>query len=409
MKFLKKNLYSIVWIAFLFIGLSIAGIFTPMPSLIIRNVERTFVSPPLATAITTAKNLTVGAAITSFRPLVVSGGATPYNYSVSSGTLPSGLVLDTKNGIVTGSPKAIYPTANVVFSVYDANNRVAETSSKVSFTVNAAPTAKADTTVRRLTQVTAKAVTKGHHLTMKASKKSSRSLIAHVAKISSTDIPLTASLNEKVNGKDVNNSAPSTESDIAVNAAMTAKANTTAQSLTVGSAMTITPLIASGGSGLYVYSISSGKLPDGIVFNTKSGTVSGTPTIAQESTDVVFSVNDEKNPNVFSTAKVSFKVSIPALVTSSGTVLAEKSITNDTVTMPADAATGTNDVKVITTTEAVNTPVTSTTSLPTSYQWLTEGTTSIFVCSGTIQSSADLVISETITATGMPIIVYTTK
>lgn len=87
-----------------------------------------------ATATTTAQSLTVGTAMASFSPLTPSGGATPYTYSYT-GTLPAGLSFSTTTGAVTGTPTAAYVTANLVFSVKDANNVVASTTSTVSFTV----------------------------------------------------------------------------------------------------------------------------------------------------------------------------------------------------------------------------------------------------------------------------------
>ena len=82
-----------------------------------------------ATATTTAQSLTVGTAMASFSPLTPSGGATPYTYSITSGTLPAGLSLNASTGAVTGTPIALYIAANVVFSVQDANSVVASTTS----------------------------------------------------------------------------------------------------------------------------------------------------------------------------------------------------------------------------------------------------------------------------------------
>jgi hypothetical protein len=91
--------------------------------------------PPIsATANTTAQSLTVGTPMTSFSPLTASGGATPYTYS-HTGTLPAGLSFDTATGVVSGTPTAAYSTANLVFSVTDANHVTASTTSTVSFTV----------------------------------------------------------------------------------------------------------------------------------------------------------------------------------------------------------------------------------------------------------------------------------
>ncbi len=92
-----------------------------------------------ATANTTAQSLTVGTAMTSFSPLSASGGDAPYTYSITSGTLPTGLSLNTTTGAVTGTPSVSYTAANVAFSVKDAYNVVASTTSTVGFTVAALP------------------------------------------------------------------------------------------------------------------------------------------------------------------------------------------------------------------------------------------------------------------------------
>jgi uncharacterized membrane protein YgdD (TMEM256/DUF423 family) len=88
-----------------------------------------------ATATTTAQSLTVGTTMASFSPLTPSGGTAPYSYIVKSGTLPSGLVLDSVTGAVTGTPAAAQAAARVTFAVVDANLAEASTTSTVIFTV----------------------------------------------------------------------------------------------------------------------------------------------------------------------------------------------------------------------------------------------------------------------------------
>lgn len=90
-----------------------------------------------ATADPTAQDLIVGTPMDSFSPLLASGGTPPYSYSYT-GTLPAGLSFDTGTGAVTGTPTASYASADLVFSVKDANNVVASTTSTVSFTVSVA-------------------------------------------------------------------------------------------------------------------------------------------------------------------------------------------------------------------------------------------------------------------------------
>jgi 6-phosphogluconolactonase (cycloisomerase 2 family) len=87
-----------------------------------------------ASANNTAQNLAVGVAATNFSPLTASGGTTPYSYS-HTGTLPTGLSLNPTTGVVSGTPTEAYATASIIFSVKDANNVVASTTSSVSYTV----------------------------------------------------------------------------------------------------------------------------------------------------------------------------------------------------------------------------------------------------------------------------------
>lgn len=106
------------------------------------------VAPFVATAgATTALFLAQNQAISNFNPFSsVTGGYTPYVYSVSSGTLPTGVTLNSSTGLVSGTPTATYATANVTFIVTDAQGTQASTTKTVSFTVNAALSATAGAT-----------------------------------------------------------------------------------------------------------------------------------------------------------------------------------------------------------------------------------------------------------------------
>ena len=89
----------------------------------------------IATAYT--EKLGTGTAITSFSPLTVSGGVTPYTYSYT-GTLASGLSFSTSTGVISGTPtQANLTVDSIVVSVKDANNVAAKTTSTVTVeTVN---------------------------------------------------------------------------------------------------------------------------------------------------------------------------------------------------------------------------------------------------------------------------------
>jgi hypothetical protein len=94
---------------------------------------------PTATAIPTAQNLIVGVPLQGYYPLRAVGGYPPYSYSITSGTLPSGITY--ASGVVAGTALANYATAAIVFAVQDASAVVPATSgsssstSTVNFTV----------------------------------------------------------------------------------------------------------------------------------------------------------------------------------------------------------------------------------------------------------------------------------
>ena len=91
-------------------------------------------------------------------------------------------------------------------------------------------------------------------------------------------------------------------------AAITATANTAAQSLTVNTAMaSFSPLAASGGATPYTYS-TTGTLPAGLSLNAGTGAVTGTPTSSYAAANLVFSVKDANNVVASTNSTVSFTV-----------------------------------------------------------------------------------------------------
>ncbi len=299
--------------------------------------------PITATANTTAQDLTVGMAMSSFSPLTPSGGATPYTYSVTSGTLPAGLNLNTSSGTVTGTPTATYSTANIIFSVKDANNVVAGTTSTVSFSVAAAAvpiTATTTTTAQNLTVGTAMSsfspLTPSGGVTPYTFSITSGTLPAGLSldpsngEVTGTPTATYAVANVVFSVKDANNAVASTTSTVsfsvaAAPVAITATASTTAQSLTVGTTMTsFSPLTPSGGVTPYTFSIASGTLPAGLNLDHSSGVVTGTPTATYAAANVVFSVKDVNNVVAGTTSTVSFSVvAAPVPITATATTTAQ--------------------------------------------------------------------------------------
>src|SRR5487761_2690148 len=273
-----------------------------------------------ATATTTAQSLTAGTAMTSFIPLAGTGGTKPYTYSYA-GTLPAGLSFSASTGAVTGTPTAVYSTANIVFSVQDAKGVVANTTSTVSFTVG-----DASPTITATANTTAQSLTNGAMMTSFSPLTTSGGAAPYTYSITSGTLPAGLSLNASTGAatgtptavypaanvifsvKDAYNAVASTTSTVSVAVgAISATANTAAQSLTVGTAMaSFSPLTASGGTAPYTYSITSGTLPTGLSFSTSLGTVTGIPALSSAAANVVFSVQDANNVVASTTSSVSF-------------------------------------------------------------------------------------------------------
>ena len=61
------------------------------------------------------------------------GGTTPYTYSLTSGTLPLGLTVNSSSGLVSGTPLGVVLSSSLVLQVTDKYGRTAQLA---SFSIN---------------------------------------------------------------------------------------------------------------------------------------------------------------------------------------------------------------------------------------------------------------------------------
>src|SRR5207302_6466795 len=88
----------------------------------IQSVSLTITITPAALTITTT-SLPNGQVNTAYSTtLAATGGTTPYTWSLTSGTLPSGLTLNATSGAITGTPTIAVSGTPLTFKVTDSSN-----------------------------------------------------------------------------------------------------------------------------------------------------------------------------------------------------------------------------------------------------------------------------------------------
>ncbi len=237
--------------------------------------------------------------------LAASGGIPPYTWTLTSGTLPSGLTLNSATGQLSGTPTAAAIGISLTFEATDSSSP-AETST-ANLTLTIAPIT--------LTIITATLpngqVGTPYSATLQASGGSppytwtlfSGVLPAGLALNSSagqiSGIPTAAANATVLTFKATDSSSPAETST--VNLTLTiAPAALTITSATlpggqVGTAYSAM-LAASGGTTPYTWALVSGTLPAGLALNGLTGQLSGTPTAAANAVALTFKATDSSSP-----------------------------------------------------------------------------------------------------------------
>jgi CARDB/Putative Ig domain len=109
----------------------------------------TVASPALSISTVSLSGGTVSTAYS--QTLTAVGGAAPYTWSISSGTLPTGLTLNASTGIISGTPSK---AATSTFTVKNTDSKKATTTKSLSITVAAAKPDLVITTVSGPTAIT---------------------------------------------------------------------------------------------------------------------------------------------------------------------------------------------------------------------------------------------------------------
>ena len=238
---------------------------------------------------------TVGTAYSA--TLQASGGTAPYKWSLKSGGLPTGISLSV-DGTLSGTPSAVGTADSLVFQVTDAGNNSAS-SSNLSLKVNpeAPPVVQTATLqdgnvgVGYSTTLTATGGTKPYTWSVTGTLPAGLVLDKNTGTITGTPTASGTSGSLVFGVTDFYNT-------VGVSANLSVKIDSLVQvttaSLPSGTQGTayMSSLAATGGSGVYTWSLKSGTLPAGLSLNPSTGEISGTPTTASIFNGLVFQATD---------------------------------------------------------------------------------------------------------------------
>jgi titin len=224
----------------------------------------------------------------------VSGGAAPYTWSVSAGTLPAGLILNPSTGAVTGTPTSSGPAS---FTLKVTDSATGTATQAESFTISAEPSftspALPGGEVGAVYDFTP-AVTGGNgSLTWSVT---GGTLPAGLTLDTSTGAvigtPTTSGIADfdLVATDSLGGSTVQTESvTIAGPPGITSPVFEGGE---VGVNYGVTPVV-SGGTGPFTWSVTDGSLPTGLTLDPTTGELSGTPSVGGESSFTLAAIDSE--------------------------------------------------------------------------------------------------------------------
>ncbi len=275
------------------------------------------VSPPPAITTTSLPAATAGVAYTT--TLSLSGGTSPFKWTITSGTLPAGLALSPTNGVIAGTATAA-GSQSLTFQVTDAAGNSA--SQKITLTVNPPPPpsvttvslAGAELGVAYSQTLAASGGVPPYTWSLTSGSLPAGLTLSSAGVISGTPSGTTGTSNFAVTVTDSQTPTPASGSANLSITVTVAPLSVTTTSLLGGviSAAYSQTLQANGGYPPYTWSISAGTLPANLTLNATTGAITGTPSATGTST---FTVKVTDSTQASATAPLSITISTALAIT----------------------------------------------------------------------------------------------
>ncbi|MFS8383687.1 autotransporter domain-containing protein [Xanthomonas campestris] len=247
-----------------------------------------------------------------------TGGIPPYTYAVTAGALPAGITLNGSSGALTGTPGSVGSFAFSVTATDSTSGTPSQGTRGYTLNIAAPPIVVAPSTLPAATRGTA------YSQTLSASggtapytyALASGALPAGLTLASNGTLSGTAtvegSFNFTVTATDANSFTASQAYAVTVAGPNLALPASSLPAGTAGQAYAATIAPATGGTGPYSYALSAGVLPNGVVLDTATGGLSGTPTLSG-TFNFTLTVSDS-TPSPAAQASRSYTLSIAAPV-----------------------------------------------------------------------------------------------
>jgi hypothetical protein len=236
-----------------------------------------------------------------------SGGTAPYHFMVSSGQLPTGLVLG-KTGVISGAPTE---AGTFTFTVSAADLHSHSGSQSFGITVSKAPSVVV--TVSPTTATLTSAATQQFSALVSNTSNVAVTWSASLGTISSAGLytapTVSANTTTTVTATSVADPTKSSTASLTITPSPVSITTSSLSNATAGTGYSNT-LIATGGTTPYTWAITSGSLPTGIILQS-AGLLSGT-TSQNGQFNITVQVSDSSSPK--QTSSKSFTLTVIAAV-----------------------------------------------------------------------------------------------